>query len=142
MLRVKRLTNTAQLPSKAHVGDLAYDLYSDENVTLPAFSTTKVSTGIAVSFDDILGFKVGCKIEGRSGLAAKGIHPVGGVIDSSFRGRVQVILRNTTDTPYDVRYSDKIAQLTPTLVLSVDVMEVTSLEDTTRAESGFGSSGR
>ena len=47
-LKVKRLTETARLPEKAHQGDLGYDVFADEDVLIPAGKYKLVSTGISV----------------------------------------------------------------------------------------------
>lgn len=48
----------------------------------------------------------------RSGLAAKhGIDTMAGVIDADYRGPVGVILANLSDTDFEVKVGDRIAQL-------------------------------
>ena len=34
-----------------------------------------------------------------------------GVIDSDYTGRVKILLINTLDTPFEIEYGDRIAQL-------------------------------
>ena len=47
-LKVKRLTDTAKLPEKAHQGDLGYDIFADEDIWIPCGEYRLVSTGISV----------------------------------------------------------------------------------------------
>src|SRR5215472_2058058 len=51
MLKVKLLSTDATLPTVAHPGeDIGYDLYSCEDVTIPAYGAVGVHTGIAIEF--------------------------------------------------------------------------------------------
>jgi dUTPase len=89
------------------------------------------------------------KIEGRSGLASKGLFPVGGIIDPSYRGEIQVALFNSSDEVdyFKICKGDRIAQLVCYLTLAnsnyldMNFTEVDNLDETTRGDKGFGSSG-
>ena len=65
-----------------------------------------------------------------------------GVIDSDYRGEIQVGLTNLSDTPYTVQPGDRIAQLVVMPVAVPELEIVTELEDTERGTGGFGSTGR
>ena len=82
-LKVKRLTDTAKLPTYAHDGDACFDLYADEDVLIHHGNTMKISTGNA--FDIPSGYCL--KVYGRSGLGYKhGLSLVcGGIIDQSYK---------------------------------------------------------
>jgi len=45
---VKRLHAASKLPSKAHESDAGYDLYSIQDVSIPAGETVTIRTGIAM----------------------------------------------------------------------------------------------
>ncbi len=47
-MRVKRLSENAQLPQKAHAGDLGYDLYASEPAAIFPGETKVIKTGIAI----------------------------------------------------------------------------------------------
>lgn len=141
-LRVKKLDENAIIPTKAHDGDLGYDLYALED-TLVWHGVTKVNTGIACEFPE--GF--GAMIRDRSSMATKAkIFVVAGIIDFAYRGPIIVAFMNpffnTSDGPYTIKKGDKIAQMLLTRVHNFAIEEVTELSDTTRADGGFGSSGR
>ena len=51
-------------------------------------------------------------------------------------------MTNLTDAAVELKAGEKIAQMIPVPVLTGSVEEVESLEDSARAEKGFGSSGR
>jgi len=64
----------------------------------------------------------------------------GGVIDSDYRGEVDVVLANLGDQTYRVEKGDRIAQLIIEKIDNRQLQEVTQLDDTTRGDRGFGSS--
>jgi len=144
MLRVKRLDPGARLPVVAHPGeDLGYDLFSLESLTLDPHRTVKARTGIAVEArDPRSGAPLGLLVRDRSSMAARGIATTGGVIDAGYRGEILVLMTNLGDQPVTLAAGEKIAQMIPVPVLTGEIAEVNSLEDSLRAEKGFGSSGR
>jgi dUTP pyrophosphatase len=74
-------------------------------------------------------------------MASKGVFTHGGVIDSSYRGEIVVLMSTLTDI-YEIRSGDRIAQLVPIPVLTGAVRESTELTSGARGSKGFGSSGR
>jgi dUTP pyrophosphatase len=65
-----------------------------------------------------------------------------GVIDSSYRGEIGVILYNTDkDNEFKVSVGDRIAQLIIESHHNFDFVEVQDLTDTSRGDGGFGSTG-
>jgi len=138
-LPVKRLTETALLPTRAHPGDAGLDLYADESAYINSLDRELVSTGIIIAIPS--GY-VGL-IWPRSGMAAKfGISVDAGVIDSGYRGPVKVLITNSGDYPYEIGRGDKIAQLLIQPVSLLDPVEVDALNETERDAGGFGSSGK
>ena len=138
MLKVKRLSPDAVLPTVAHPGeDIGYDLYSAAELTIPAHGAAGVPTGIAIEFAPVAGGIV----KTRSGLAKKRLMCNAGVIDAGYRGEIIVLMENLGDEPYLVRKGDKIAQLLEHPFLAGEVME-TELSDAARGAKGFGSSGQ
>jgi dUTP pyrophosphatase len=138
-MRVKRLTKSAVLPTKAHRDeDLGYDLYSDEPVVLFSNTTKKISTGIIIEFPK--GF--GGIIKDRSSLASCMLTTSGGVIDSGYRGEIFVLLTNNSFGTLYITKGQKIAQLILIPIVHSDIEETTEpLSETVRGEKGFGSSG-
>jgi dUTP pyrophosphatase len=135
-LKVKKLTETAKLPTKAHPTDLGYDLYADETVSIDGNSAIKIKTGIAVGFPE--GW--GGFIKDRSSMASKGFAVIGGVIDQAYIGELSIVItykRGVTT----IQKGDKIAQLVPIPLTNWPIIEVDNLGKTDRGEKGFGSSG-
>ena len=138
MLKVKRLSPEAVLPTVAHPGeDIGYDLYSAEELTIPARGAAGVHTGIAVEFVPCAGGIV----KTRSGLAKKRLMCNAGVIDAGYRGEVIVLMENLAEEPYTIRKGDKIAQLLEHPFLAGEVHE-DELSEAVRGAKGFGSSGQ
>jgi dUTP pyrophosphatase len=144
MLRVKLLVEGARAPVVAHPGeDLGYDLFALEGVSLVPRVTVKVRTGISVEARHPgTGVPLGLLVRDRSSMAARGIATTAGVIDAGYRGEILVLMTNLTDAAVELKVGEKIAQMIPVPVLTGRVEEVESLEDSARAEKGFGSSGR
>src|SRR5580658_5861928 len=144
MLLVKLLTEGARVPVVAHPGeDLGYDVFALEAVELWARASMRVKTGIAVQArDPETGVGLGLLVRDRSSMAARGVAVTGGVIDAGYRGEIQILLTNLTDEAIRLDAGDKIAQMIPVPVLTGAVERVEELGDSSRAEKGFGSSGR
>ena len=136
-LEVKKLDPAAKLPEKAHQGDLGYDLFALEDVTLMPGCVTKVRTGIACNFPH--GY--GALIRDRSSVATKReVFVVAGVIDQAYVGEIIVAFYNP-DEVSRFQAGEKIAQMILMPVITFDVRETTELNDTDRGTGGFGSTG-
>ena len=144
MLRVKLLEAGARLPAVAHPGeDLGYDLFALEDVVLAPRATVRVRTGIAVEArHPASGAPLGLLVRDRSSMAARGLATTAGVIDAGYRGEILILMTNLGEAAVELKAGEKIAQMIPVPVLTGEVTEVESLEDSARAEKGFGSSGR
>jgi dUTP diphosphatase len=138
MLKVKKLSPDATLPTVAHPGeDIGYDLYSAADLTIPAHGAAGVPTGIAVEFSP----PAGGIVKTRSGLAKKRLMCNAGVIDAGYRGEIIVLMENFGPEPYTIRRGDKIAQLLEHPFPATEVVEA-ELNETSRGAKGFGSSGQ
>ena len=138
-LKVKRLTDTAKLPEKAHQSYLGYDVFADEDKWIPYGKFRLISTGISV-FNNT--YKYGFIIKDRSSIAMKGLFTHAGVIDAGYTGEIKVFFHNVSGTSIKIEKGDKIAQLVPTKVINFEVEEVEELFKTKRGENGFGSTGK
>ena len=130
----------AVVPELAHPGDAGMDLRAREDGVVPARGRTLISTGLRLSLPrDCVAY-----VCSRSGLALnQGVTVLNapGVVDSGYRGEVGVILFNTTDTDYHIAAGDKVAQLIVQRVV-MPAWELTKdLDDSSRGDGGFGSTG-
>ena len=138
-LKVKKLTDTARTPEKAHQGDLGYDVFADEDKWIPYGEYRLISTGISVLNNT---YKYGFLIKDRSSIAMKGLFTHAGVIDAGYTGEIKVFFHNVSNTSIKIEKGDKIAQLVPTKVINFEVEEVEELFQTKRGDNGFGSTGK
>ena len=107
-LFIKRLTETAQLPTRGSELAAGLDLYADEAVLIPPGSRALVSTGIAVALDP----GTAGLIWPRSGLAVRsGLVVDSDVVDADYRGEVKVLLFNHSGELVTIQAGERIAQL-------------------------------
>eukprot|EP00798_Chlamydomonas_sp_ICE-L_P017737 gene17737-24097_t len=138
-LRVQLLNDRARAPERKTPGAAGYDMHACEAVTVMPSSWGLVDTGIAIA---IPAGTYG-RVAPRSGLAVRGVHVGAGVIDEDYRGPVKVLLFNHSSTDcLKVEIGDRIAQLVLEVIRTPDVVVVDTLDETTRGEGGFGSTGR
>ena len=162
-IKAKRLSDTAKLPTygseKAACCDLYCDLSVDKCIDLnPAnvdfkhmeysgdcfdrvhiapHETIKLPTGWA--FQPPEGYML--QILQRSGLASKGLIPLGGILDEDYTGEVIIIMLNTTDKYLSINNGDRIAQMAIRPYYQGEFELVDELDETDRGDGGFGSTG-
>lgn len=141
-VKIKKLTDTAKIPTRGSEYAAGYDLYADITaaVIIKPHETAKIGTGLSVEIPD--GY-FGA-VFARSGLASKqGLRPANcvGVCDSDYRGEYIVALHNDSEEERIVNPADRIAQLVVMPYLAVGFKEVDELSDTKRGVGGFGSTG-
>lgn len=128
------------LPVFAHDGDAGMDLHSRVSTVVPSGEWAVVPTGVAFAIPR--GF-VGL-VHPRSGLAAqRGVTVLNapGTVDAGYRGEVKVILFNASDRDFYVSRGDRVAQMVFQQVCVPEFVWVDRLDDTSRGEGGFGSTG-
>jgi dUTP pyrophosphatase len=136
-LKMRKIRPEARLPQYGHPGDAGLDLFSAVDHELEPGSVYAVPTGIQAAIP--AGF-VGL-IWDKSGLSLQGVHRLAGVVDSGYRGEIQVVLVNLGSETFRVRQGMKIAQMLMQEVAAVTVVEADELDETPRGEGGFGSTG-
>jgi dUTP pyrophosphatase len=145
-LKVKRLTDTAKLPTYAHDGDACFDIYSDGVIEESFDVCTMVETELhstGLQFDIPVGYAM--MIYSRSGQGFKfggRLANCVGVIDSGYRGEIKVKITFDEQNGGFNKKGDRIAQAMLIPVPVVTFEEVAELSDSERGEGGFGSSGR
>lgn len=139
-----KLGKEIPLPSRATPGSAGLDLRAclDQAVTVSPRQLVRIPTGIAIALP---GPEYVALVFARSGLGIK--HGIAlsngvGVIDSDYRGEIQVGLTNLSHIPYTIQPGDRIAQLVLTPVVTPEVELVAELGETGRGAGGFGSTGR
>ena len=145
-IALKRLSHAEGLPlpayETAHAAGMDLRAAVPENtpLTLRPGDRNAVPTGLAMAIPP--GFEG--QVRPRSGLALRaGVTCLNspGTIDADYRGEVKVILINHGPDDFIVRRGDRIAQLLIAPVVQATWREVEALEETSRGEGGFGSTG-
>ncbi|MBU2639410.1 MAG: dUTP diphosphatase [Nanoarchaeota archaeon] len=132
------LEEGVETPAYGKEGDAGLDLRAKEDVEIPSGERRLIRTGIRMEIPH--GYWG--NIRDRSGLALKnGLHVFAGVVDSTYRGEVGVVLTNFGHDSYGVRRGDRIAQMVIQSYACAGVSVVAELSDTERGEGGFGSTG-
>ena len=145
MVKIKlvKLSKNAKVPSFADKGSNGCDLYAntDNDIRLRSHRRILVKTGISIEMPEgTFGFVVP-----RSGLASNhGVTVLNGpgLIDTSYRGEISVVLYNSSPVVYNVKHHDRIAQLVFIQHEQAEFEVVESLSETERQDGGFGSSGK
>lgn len=132
----------AKLPSKKYASDAGFDLSSVQKISIWPGKSEVVHTGVHINLVD--GWEA--QIRSRSGLAAKsGIFVLNspGTVDSSYKGELMVILKNSSSDVFNINIGDRIAQLVIKEVPLVTLVETDKIdtESTSRGTKGFGSTG-
>lgn len=112
-----------------------------ESIVLLPLQRALIPTGLFIALPE--GYEA--QVRPRSGLAAKhGITVLNspGTIDADYRGEVKVILVNLSDEPFTIVPGERIAQLVAARFEQVEWELSESLDETSRGEGGFGSTGR
>ena len=137
-LHMSRLDKEVELPSYAKAHDAAFDLRSREEVVIEPGKKHTVKTGIKLA---IPSGHVGL-IWDRSGMAHNHhIHTLAGVIDAGFRGEVGVVMHNLGSTSFTIEKGMRIAQMIVQPYVSCDIHEVDELEESSRGDGAWGSTG-
>jgi dUTP pyrophosphatase len=111
-----------------------------EPLALAPGQISLIPTGFAVAIPD--GYEL--QIRPRSGLAVRhGITIINspGTIDADYRGEVRIGLINLGHEQYTINRGDRIAQMVLSPVMRAKFKVVQDLDETGRADGGFGHTG-
>ena len=153
-IKIKKLTENAVIPFKAHPTDAGFDLTAT-SCTIDETGSMVYGTGIAVEIPE--GY-VGLVFP-RSSICKKDMMLTNsvGVIDSFFIGEIKVKFKPTNSFNYydgDIiaespvacnniyGIGERIAQLIIMPIPKIEFVEADELSDSDRGEGGFGSSGK
>ena len=141
---IKKLNNNSfELPKYQTEGSVGMDLsaFIENDILIKPNERELIPTGIAVSLPQ----NIEGQVRPRSGLSLKyGITVLNspGTIDSDYRGEIKVILINHGNEDFIIKNNDRIAQLVFNEVVKVSFKEVEDLDQTSRNQKGFGSTGK
>jgi dUTP pyrophosphatase len=131
------------LPEYATAGSSGLDLRAnlESAVVLNSLERQLIPTGLFMEIPE--GYEA--QVRPRSGLAIKqGLTCLNspGTIDADYRGEIKIILINLSREPQQVNDGDRIAQLVFQKVEKVNLVSVSALTSSERAEGGFGHTGK
>ena len=141
---IKKLKNNSfDLPKYQTEGSVGMDLsaFIENDILIKPNERELIPTGIALSLPQ----NIEGQVRPRSGLSLKyGITVLNspGTIDSDYRGEIKVILINHGNEDFLIKNNDRIAQLVFNEVVKVSFKEVNNLDQTSRDQKGFGSTGK
>lgn len=140
MMDVKvRLEEGGRMPEKATNYAAGLDLYARQQETklmIPKRDRILVDTAVKVELPE----GSYAQLQSRSGLAKKKIDVRAGVIDCDYRGTIQVLLSNDSDTDFPIPTDKAIAQMVIHTLPEVILHTISSdLSSTQRGSKGFGS---
>lgn len=151
-INFKKLHADAYIPTRGTAEAAGLDLYALEDCEIKPCVVTehrfaeRVHVGqLAVRTGLMCEIPKGYfgKVESRSGSSFKaGIETGAGVIDSDYRGELNVKLYNFTDETYEVEKGQRIAQMVVIPYLICTPVESEIDNDTERGINGFGSTGK
>jgi dUTP pyrophosphatase len=139
-VRIKKLNETAVIPSYAKDGDAGMDLVATRIISNTTFD---VSYGTDLAMEIPKGF-VGLVFP-RSSIRKYelALSNSVGVIDSGYRGELQATFKKTNGLDsLAYKVGDRIAQIMIIPHPPIEFNEVAELSDTERGEGGFGSTGK
>ena len=143
-MTIKIINKSAhQLPEYETIASAGMDLRANisEAVILKPLARAIIKTGLFIELP--VGFEA--QVRPRSGLAAKhGLTVLNspGTVDADYRGEIGVILVNLSNTDFKIENGERIAQLVIAKHERADWIEVDQLNETSRGEGGFGSTGK
>jgi len=111
-----------------------------ESIILKPLQRKVIKTGLFISLPK--GYEA--QIRPRSGLAIKkGITVLNspGTIDADYRGEIGVILINFSNSDFDIKSGDRIAQMVIAKHQTISWKLTDSLDNSLRGDKGFGSTG-
>ena len=140
---IKKLDPAIRLPEYKTDGASGMDLmaFTKKPITIKPKSSALIPTGLSIAFSE--DYEI--QIRPRSGLAIKkniSVLNTPGTIDSDYRGEIKVILFNHGKEDFAINNGDRIAQMVLAPIVKMELKETENLPETSRGESGFGSTGK
>lgn len=140
-IRFAKTTEAATLPTKGYADDAGYDLYTSQDVTVPARGQAMVPTGVRVDIPE----GMWAQITGRSSTLQKlnlMVAPTAGVIDEGYTGELFAPVVSIADEDIHIKAGQRLAQLILHVAPGQDYTpRWGTVRDKARGSNGFGSTG-
>ena len=142
IVKIKKLFPDVELPEYKTQYSAGMDLkaYTQENIILKPGEIKLIKTGLAIALPE--GFEA--QIRSRSGLSLKNgiiVLNAPGTVDCDYRGEIGIILMNVGQNDFIIEHNMRIAQMIIKKYETAELELVEELNETIRAENGFGSTG-
>lgn len=138
-MEFKKLNPEAKLPTYGYITDAGMDLYTLEEITIQTGEKVIIPTGLAMNLP--IGYVA--LVWDKSSIAIqKGLKSLGGVFDSGYTGEIKIGLINLSDDVVIIEKGAKFVQLLIQKVEHCEIELVEELNDSTRGDNGFGSTGK
>ena len=137
-LKIKKLTPEAKIPEYAKEGDACMDVYATSKEEKEKY--VQYGTGLAFELPERHAMLVfpRSSVTKRDMMLKNSV----GVLDSGYRGELKLRFNKTQYENTDIyETGEKIGQIMIIPLPEVEVEEVEELEDSSRGEGGFGSTG-
>lgn len=137
-VRIKKLKENAVIPSYSKDGDAGMDLTSTDIISN---TTDQITYGTGIALEIPTGY-VGLVFP-RSSIKKYELQLSNsvGVIDSGYRGEIQVTFNKTHSRLTDYKIGDRVAQIVILPYPRINLIETSDLTITSRGTGGFGSTG-
>ena len=132
------LDEGAVMPERAHDTDAGLDFKALTDVVVPAHGYVFINTGVHVEIP----WSTRGHICSKSGLNRYHGLTADGTVDEGYTGTVGITVHNDSDSDYEFKRGDKVAQLVIEPVLRPRLVVVDRIAGGERGDDGYGSSGR
>ncbi|MEO0868834.1 MAG: dUTP diphosphatase [Cyanobacteria bacterium J06642_11] len=141
IIKFKKLSPAAVIPSYTHPGDAGADLVAIQPHVIEPLQRLAVPTGLAAEIPQ--GYEM--QVRPKSSLALHhGVTLLNapGTVDAGYRGEIKVILINLGQVAFEISPGQRIAQIVIAPVIQADFTVVETLGISQRGDGGFGSTGK
>ena len=138
-----KLSCPEALPKIGSEGAAAMDLrnVSHQDFVIHPGETVTISTGVSVALP--AGWVGLCLPRSGAGKIKVMLANIAGLIDSDYRGEINIMLYNYGEEPQFIQYLERICQMTILPHYPLGAMEIVdSFDETARGTGKFGSSGK
>lgn len=138
-LKIVKLDPLVSIPKRCSNKAAGWDIYSNETIKIGPGVTRHLKTGFRLGIPE----NHYVAIVPRSSLGKRGIviPNTPATIDEDYTGEIGILLKNTTPDTITITYGERVAQMILHKYEEFEFEEVWSLEQTSRGDGGFGSTG-
>lgn len=145
IVKLKKLHKDAVTPNKTHVSDFCHDVTAVSKEKI-APNTYKYGLGIALQIEEeeeLDGAVLSIDLRPRSSVWRTGLvlSNCTGTIDIGYTGEISAVFYHVIPELPEYNVGDRIGQIKLGFTLPMEFIEVDELEDTTRGDGGYGSTG-